>query len=273
MNLRSALLCALIASLPAVAQNRNQNPRPPSDRPIAEKNPFTSAADIAEGRRVFQGRCAICHGPSGEGGVGVNLTTGQYRMGSSDAQIYRTIQNGIPGSEMPGTRQTDAEIWRVVAYVRSLGAAGATEKAQGDARAGRQVYESRHCSACHLVGQEGGGLGPELTEIGVRRSLAYLKTSIVDPDADIPIKYLAVTAVTKAGEQIRGTRLNEDDYSIQIRDVGGNLRSFLKADLKEIQHPKQSLMPSYKSIPPKELDDLVAYLNSLRGEAPLETKR
>ena len=267
------VLPALVAAGLLCAQNRNPNPRPPSDRPIAEKNPFTSPDDVAAGRRVFLGRCAICHGQSGEGGIGVNLSTGQYRMGGSDSQLFRTIQNGIPGSEMPGTRQTDAEVWRLVAYVKTLGAAGATEKAQGDLRAGRAVYEGRHCSQCHLIGQEGGGLGPELSEIGLRRSLAYLKTSIVDPDADIPVKYLAVAVTTNAGEHIRGTRLNEDDYSIQIRDMSGNLRSFLKADLTEIQRPKQSLMPAYKSLSASELDDLVAYLNSLRGEGAEGARR
>jgi putative heme-binding domain-containing protein len=223
---------------------------------------------------VYLGRCAICHGQNGEGGVGINLTTGQYRMGGSDSQLFRTIQNGIPGSEMPGTRQVDAEIWRLVAYVKSLGASGATEQAHGDVLAGRTVYAAKGCSQCHVVGQEGGGLGPELSDIGLRRSLAYLQDSIINPDADIPIKYLAVAVVTVSGERISGTRINEDDYSIQIRDMRGNLRSFLKTGVKEIQHPKQSLMPSYKTaLSATELDDLVAYLSSLLEEGTAEAKR
>jgi putative heme-binding domain-containing protein len=272
--LLAIILSALFGGWPLAAQRRNSNQRNVSDRSIPETNPFSSPEDVAAGRRVYLGRCAICHGRNGEGGVGINLTTGQYRMGGSDSQLFRTIQNGIPGSEMPGTRQVDAEIWRLVAYVKSLGAAGATEKAYGDARAGRTVYEARRCSQCHVVGQEGGGLGPELSEIGVRRSLAYLRESIVNPDADIAIKYLAIAVVTASGERISGTRINEDDYSIQIRDMFGNVRSFLKTGVKEIQHPKQSLMPSYKAaLSATELDDLVGYLSSLRGEGTAEAKR
>jgi putative heme-binding domain-containing protein len=113
-----------------------------------------------------------------------------------------------------------------------------------------------------------------LSEIGLRRSLAYLRDSVVNPDADIPIKYLAVAVVTSGGERISGTRINEDDYSIQIRDMRGNLRSFMKTSVTEIQHPKQSLMPSYKmALSATELDDLVAYLSSLRGEGTTEEKR
>src|SRR5207244_2869748 len=55
-----------------------------------ERNPFDSAADAEIGRKYFLGHCAHCHGPQGEGGRGVNLTTGQYRHGGSDRELFRT---------------------------------------------------------------------------------------------------------------------------------------------------------------------------------------
>jgi cytochrome c553 len=63
-----------------------------------------------------------------------------------------------------------------------------------------------------------------------------------------------------------GIRLNEDDISVQVRDTAGNPRSFLKKDLKEIRYSQPSLMPSYQSsLSRKDLADLIAYLNSLKG--------
>ena len=60
--------------------------------------------------------------------------------------------------------------------------------------------------------------------------------------------------------------LNEDDYSIQMRDMREELRSFLKSDLAEIRHERESLMPSYNhALSEAEIENLVAYLNSLRG--------
>jgi hypothetical protein len=71
---------------------------------------------------------------------------------------------------------------------------------------------------------------------------------------------------TASGETVTGIRLNEDDISIQLRDMNGNLRSFLKDKVKEIRKDKPSLMPAYGSVlSKKELEDLVAYLSSLRG--------
>jgi putative heme-binding domain-containing protein len=231
---------------------------------IPERNPYASEADIEAGQKLFVRRCAHCHSVHGEGGRGVNLTTGQYRLGGSDRQLFSTLRNGIPDSEMPGSRAAAIEIWRLVAYVKRLGAAGVPEKAQGDPGAGRAVYEKSGCPQCHSIGSAGGDTGPELTAIGRRRSLKYLRDSIVDPGADVPPSYRSDTVTTLDGRKIRGIHLNEDDYSIQLRDTSGNLRCFLKTELREFMHDKDSLMPAYRSLSATDLDNLVAYLNSMR---------
>ena len=72
--------------------------------------------------------------------------------------------------------------------------------------------------------------------------------------------------LTLGGQTVAGIQLNEDDYSIQIRDTGGNPRSFLKHELKQIQRDNPSLMPAYGSVlSEKQIEDLTAYLASLKG--------
>jgi cytochrome c oxidase cbb3-type subunit 3 len=237
------------------------------DRDLPDKNPYESAADLATGRQYFLGHCAQCHGPDGEGGRGVNLTTGRYRHGGSDRELYMVIRKGVPGSEMPGSRLSQPELWRIVAFVKRLGAAGAVEKASGDPKAGQAIYEGKGaCASCHIVNGSGGLLGPDLTEIGLRRSLKFLRDSLVDPSAYINPDYRSVTVVTRNGAKIRGVVLNEDDYSIQLRDTREELRSFLRSDVNNVQVETESLMPSYKSaLSETEINDLVARLNSLRG--------
>ncbi len=88
---------------------------------------------------------------------------------------------------------------------------------------------------------------------------------MVKPEADLPLTYRGVRVVTGKGESFTGIRLNEDDTSIQLRDMSGNLRAFLKDSLKEIRRDKPSLMPAYGSaLSKKEIEDLIAYLSSLR---------
>lgn len=230
-----------------------------------QKNPFESEQDIHDGDDFFQTRCSYCHGAFGEGGRGADLTTGLYRYGGSDAELFRTIRNGIPGSEMGPARADDDDLWRIVAFVKRLGLA-MPEEVPGDPAEGEVVYEMTGCVSCHIINGEGGVLGPELTDVGRRRGLSFLEESILNPEADLPTNYRGTRLLTIAGQEVVGIQLNEDDYSIQIRDISGNPRSFLKHNLRRIQRDNPSLMPEYGSIlSEKQLEDLVAYLASLKG--------
>jgi len=149
--------------------------------------------------------------------------------------------------------------------VKRLGSQGLLEKAPGDASAGRQVYEKSGCANCHSIEKAGGSLGPDLTDIGRRRGLKFLAESLIKPEADIPINYRGVQVMLKSGQTVSGIRLNYDDLSIQLRDTRDNLRSFLRENIQDIKYDKPSLMPTYASMNQKSLDDVIAYLNSLKG--------
>jgi putative heme-binding domain-containing protein len=234
---------------------------------LPEVNPFTTAADLEDGAALFQTHCSYCHGVRGEGGRGADLTAGEYRMGGSDRDLFKTIRNGVPGSEMPSFRISDEEVWKVVAFVKRLGSQGLLEKAPGDAAAGKALYASNGCASCHQVGDQGTDLGPALTEIGRRRGLAFLEESLVKPDAVVANAFRAVQVVLKSGQTVTGIRLNEDDLSVQLRELSGNLRSISKETVRTVQRDKPSLMPPYGSrLNKTELADLVAYLHSLKGE-------
>jgi putative heme-binding domain-containing protein len=254
------MLCT--AALPA--QRPGRQPRPaPADLP--EVNPYASVFDVEAGRRIFLGRCGHCHGQSGEGGRGSVINSGAFRHGGSDRELFLVIRNGVPDTEMPGAFNLPAiEVWRLVAYVKQLSRQGAADPVTGDAAAGAIVYRNTGCAQCHTIGGQGGFFGPDLTEVGAKRAARHLRESIVNPGADIPLDYRAVEVTTRAGKKISGIHLNEDEYSVHLRDLGGELRSFLKSELRDVQLPRQSLMPAYPSLPQADLDNLVAYLASLR---------
>jgi putative heme-binding domain-containing protein len=231
---------------------------------IPQNNPYTSAADVEAGRKLYTGRCGHCHGQAGEGGRGAVLNSGQLRHGGSDRELFSVIRNGIPNTEMPGTfSMPEAEVWRIVAYVKQLGQQGSSGPATGNATAGALVYRKNACASCHTIESEGGFLGPDLSTIGVKRSVQYLRESIVSPSADIPLEYRSVAVTTSAGKTVQGIHLNEDEYSIHLRDANGALRSFLKSELREVKRPQQSLMPAYASLSKDDLENLVAFLSSL----------
>ena len=235
-----------------------------------QANPYTSPTDLEMGRRSYEGRCAHCHGQMGEGGRGAVLNRGRFRHGGSDRALFTTIRSGVPNTEMAGVRNLpDREIWRLVAYVQQLGRQGVTEVSAGDATLGAVVYQKSGCAACHTIVGAGGLVGPELTDIGSRRALRHLRQSIVDPSADIALDFRPVSIVHRRGDTVSGIHLNEDEHSVHLRDVNGNLRSFMKRELTRMTLPRVSLMPPFAALPPVDLENLVAYLSSLRSSGDL----
>jgi putative heme-binding domain-containing protein len=130
---------------------------------------------------------------------------------------------------------------------------------------------------CHTVGGFGTARGPDLTGVGARRGPAYLREAVVDPAAALPrgltamprdfVDYLMVRIVDQNGTEVRGMRMNEDSYTIQIKDGRGLMRSFYKPDLRELEKQfDASLMRSYRDrLTPAQIDDLVSYLMTLSG--------
>jgi cytochrome c oxidase cbb3-type subunit III len=227
-----------------------------------------SVAEIAAGQRLFAVHCANCHGIDGRGGRGPGLARPMLRRVADDKALFDAIGDGLPGTEMPPVWYlSDAERWRVVGYVRSLGRVG-PETAPGDPAQGRVLYVARGCAACHVVAGDGGIQGPELTDVGARRSPAYLREALLEPAATAPEGFLFVRARVRGGREVEGLRLNEDTFNVQIRDLQDRLHSFRKDALDAlIREPERSTMPSYRGqLTDAELDDLVAYMAGLRRQ-------
>jgi putative heme-binding domain-containing protein len=171
---------------------------------------------------------------------------------------------------------TDNELDQLLGYVRSLGRAS-SHATSGNAERGRAIYEKLACASCHIVNGQGGSFGPELTQVGMSRGPAYLRQSFLGPAETLPrgspvpgrgfTEYLPVRVVTSDGREVRGIRVNEDPFTIQVRDQANRYHSFRKSDTKEIEKEfGKSLMPGFRGrLTDAETEDLVAYLSSLRG--------
>ncbi len=92
-------------------------------------NPYDSPDGIAAGGKLFQSNCSFCHGSDGAGGrAGPVLKQRQMVRGSDAWALFKTVSNGIPGTDMPASPLPEDDRWRLAAYVKSL-ADGALAKA------------------------------------------------------------------------------------------------------------------------------------------------
>ncbi|MDQ2945480.1 MAG: c-type cytochrome [Acidobacteriota bacterium] len=232
---------------------------------------------LQQGRALFRSNCAFCHGMTATGGRGPNLVSAPLTHGEADDSIKRVIQIGVPGTTMPAFSDfTPDELGHIVEYLRSLQKGTVRrEHVPGDAALGKRVYESNGCGGCHRIGGLGSVFGPDLNRIGAARPVEYLRESVVHPSADIPEAFQGVTVITKAGQKIQGIRINEDTFSLQLRDMAQKTRMFSKEELRSVTYETKSLMPAYSSLSESDVQNLVAYLATLRGnpEASATTKK
>ena len=122
---------ALIAYLQSLGRDL-----PPQRSSVAvDPTPVTDAEILAlasraktEAAPIWKSTCAVCHGPSGTGGIGPNHTDGVWLHGGRPSQIHATIRDGVVTRGMPawGAILGDEKIKLLAAYVVTVLAAHGT---------------------------------------------------------------------------------------------------------------------------------------------------
>jgi putative heme-binding domain-containing protein len=271
------------AAMPAAAKGRGGRGLSAADLATDLEKIIANPGELAKGQRIFETQCVVCHGPKGEGDRGPTLAQPTLPRATDDPTLIQIVARGIPGTEMVGGRLRAGEPALLAAYVRSLGRMP-IEKVPGDPSKGAELFRTKGaCLTCHTVdGQGTAAIGPDLTDIGARRSPAFLRRSLVEPGADVPqsynpnrtdismpLNFAYIRVKTKDGREAAGVRVNESTFSVQLRDMAGAVWSFKKSELAEFKNDKGSPMPVYAGLfTPAEMDDMIAYLVSLRGKRP-----
>jgi putative heme-binding domain-containing protein len=236
----------------------------------AAKNPFEGDQNaIKSGMGLFRARCADCHGMDARGVRGPDITQ-VWASGRTDDGLFTTIKNGIAGTEMPAQpRLFEHETWQILAYLKTLAASARPDPQRGNAENGKKIYQA-NCVGCHRVNGVGGRLGPDLSRIGAARSREVLELRIRGGVEGFLPGYEPVTLTPQEGQAVVGVKKNEDLFSVQVMDTRERIQGYDKAMLKEMQNNPRSAMPPFGSnrISESDLDDLIRYLQTLRGFDP-----
>lgn len=254
--LRVAAACAA-ALLPALAR--------PASAQVADHQ-YTSE-DVQAGSRLYANQCALCHGQNGDGIQGVDLRRGVFRRSVSDEDLARVITTGVASTGMPAFKFQPAEVNAVVAFIRAGFDPSGTAVKVGSPTRGQALFAGKgQCSTCHRVNGVGPRTAPDLSDVGSVRTPSALQRSLVNPtSAMLPINR-PVRAVTRDGRTIRGRRLNEDTFTVQLIDDTERLVTLTKSDLREFELGRTSPMPAATAVlSPDEIADVLAYLLTLKG--------
>jgi putative membrane-bound dehydrogenase-like protein len=128
-----------------------------------------------------------------------------------------------------------------------------------DGGAGREHFK-KLCASCHVLGQDGVRVGPELSGAG-KNGIRYYLENILDPNAVIGSDFQATTIETRSGDTVTGLVIQETTSAVTLRTTTDTL-VIAKTDIVDRTTSELSLMPEglLESIPPREQIELLKYL-------------
>lgn len=227
----------------------------------------------AQGEELFTSYCARCHGVGGTGGEGPSLQGRQFVRAKEESDLVRLVLTGISGTVMSRTWIALDEARQIASYVWALARVD-DQPVEGNPSSGSEIFSSiGGCANCHIINGQGVGIGPDLSNVGARRGVPFLRESVVAPGTSIPrgergshSNFLAVRVEMSDGRKLRGMRINEDAFILNLRDTEGRYYMLQKDKIDKLTREfGESIMPGYGStLNSEQITDLVAYMTTLR---------
>nr|WP_246146858.1 PVC-type heme-binding CxxCH protein [Rubripirellula lacrimiformis] len=142
-------------------------------------------------------------------------------------------------------------------------------KLKGDVAKGTIVFKE-HCSKCHVHGDVGTQVGPNLTGMAVHPK-AELLTHILDPSRSVEGNFRSYTVLTLDGVVLNGMLASESKTSIELFDTEGKKRSVLREDIDQFVMSTKSVMPEgfENAIKLDAMTDLLEFLTQKSQFVPI----
>ena len=148
------------------------------------------------------------------------------------------------------------------------GLADALKATAGDPERGKAIFFSRKvgCHGCHRAAGRGGTIGPDLSQVGRFRSSSDLLESIAFPSSSVVPQYQSYVVTTRDGRVAQGMITHATDEAVELRTADLSAVRLARNLIEDVAPSAVSLMPEglEKTMTPRELSDLVAFLSSRR---------
>jgi cytochrome c oxidase cbb3-type subunit III len=214
------------------------------------------------GKRVFEQRCATCHGLDGLGGEHAPDIIRQAAVKAfTDQALATVIHDGIPGGGMPGFPSMGKEDGQaVIAHLRFLQGKSSGNIIAGNPVRGRDLFFGKAgCSACHQIGGREQVAAGDLAGFARDHPADEIRDAILKPSGG---QQEIVTAVARNGQKFSGMIRNEDNASLQLQDGDGRFYLLMKSSLVSVQRETGKSMPADygQRLSPTDIGDLVEYI-------------
>jgi len=252
------------------------------DRPGPNDRMVVDPAEVDKGRAVWATDCVTCHGANARGGEGgPNLVRSALvlhdRYGSG---LGPFLKEGHPmQSGKPSTALTEAQVvglshflrQRVLDTLRGSPLFDVKNVLTGDPASGGAYFNGEgKCATCHSTTGDLAGIGKRLTPVNIQQRFVFPFASGRGRGAPAaspsPRAAIAVTVTPPGGAPITGTRIDEDDFFVTLREASGAVRTIKRVPGTKVStsSPLQFHIDLLERITDKQMHDVVAYLETLK---------
>lgn len=284
MGLR-AVTVGLLLAVAVFPQQTSQTPRGTSLEERLRRGseflglgPAPNAAAAALGQKLFSANCSFCHGANATGAEGPNLIRSSLVLHDEKGELIAPfVQNGRPDKGMPAFASLNSEqLYDIAEFLhqRVFDAANrwgyhVGNIVTGNAAAG-EAYFNQHCASCHSTSGAQSAEVPlhdspkDLTHIASKYDAVDLQALFLYPGTLLHLP-VSVTIQTSIGEQVAGTLMSQDDFTIVIRENSGRISAWstdqVKFEIHDPLAPHRDLLSRYTDA---DMHNLLAYLVTLK---------
>ena len=226
-----------------------------------------SKESIERGQKLFVESCGFCHGNDATGSRAPDLIrSAEVNHDENGNVIAPIIRNGRPDKGMPGFPLNDAQIGDIAAFLHDRLLAGLASAEvrndyplqkllTGNAAAGQAFFQREGgCAGCHSPTGDLAGIAGKYTPIELQQRFLY------------PYGKKSTVAVTlPSGEQIAGTLVRADEFTVALRDSSGWYHSWPRDRVQaKVENPLAAHRQLLYRYSDSDIHNVFAYLETLQ---------
>jgi mono/diheme cytochrome c family protein len=271
---RSSLLTLFVSSLVFAQEPAGRPGRGGQDRGItaAITGSKEDPAAFERGAKAYAANCAGCHGAAARGTPGAPDLVRSLLVLDDEKGILiaPVLRNGRPEDGMPKPNLTEQQVSDIVAWLHvqtyaagHRGTYAFQDVLTGDAKKG-EAYFKTTCAGCHSASGDLKGIGARFDSFTLQARWLQPRGRGGSPSAK---GQTTVTVTLASGEKITGALEHIDDFTVSLRDVSGEYRSFTrtgatpKVEVHDPLRPHVDLLRKYSD---PDIHNVTAYLVTLK---------
>lgn len=188
-----------------------------------------------------------------------------------DKLLAKKLSEGLTLELIEATEATHSETLIAKASKLRASDSGVNEYAGtllgGNRGRGRNIFfwnSTAQCVRCHAIGDQGGMVGPSLSNIGNSLSREQLLQALVEPSARLAPGFGMVKLTLKDGQQVTGTLMREDAEELILKTSQAEPLEVSVGRIEKRENYPSSMPPVGKTLTKEEIRDVIEFLSSLK---------